>query len=77
MKYIYIEDDKVKRDRINLENISGFGKHGDNMIKIYFNNGETVRYSYDNKKKRDEVLEEMDRKVDLIQLTPASHKPFS
>lgn len=62
MTFIQLED-----DRINLENITGYGIEGSKKIRIYFATGKTTSYSYDNSDDRDSKLKEIDK---LTGLTP-------
>lgn len=62
MTYIQIKD-----DRINLENITGYGIEGD-KLRIYFPSGETKSYSYFSSIDRDGKLEKIDEEVGLISL---------
>lgn len=56
---------QLVQDRINLENISGYGEKGPKGIKIYFNSGETKSYGFGSTEDRDQVLEQIDNQVGL------------
>lgn len=60
MMYFSLED-----DRINLENIAGYGAQGPQGLRIYFSSGETKGYGFGSTEERDQVLEQLDRRVGL------------